>query len=202
MTSPSRSVSRSGGSSRSIEHLLEGPPEEAQRGDSPSAATLRGLIEDPGEAERVPSTGWRLLEQERDRATFAAYDPERWQGWVVATFEHREGEWRCKSSSYGMQVLPTRRQRGHRLRLAWTEHEFACRSDEHPQLLLRLINARVRSTGWTTVASTGASPHSWILRSCLWQCGPLLTGSLVRRSRPNVRSSSRRIRDATRSASG
>jgi hypothetical protein len=131
-----------GGAIEVDRRLLEGPPEEAQAADTPAAAALRALIDEPRGIGDLPQSGWRLLERTEERAAFVAFDEDRWHGWVVCTVEVRDGKWQFRNSSYGVQLMPTRRQRGHGLRLEWTEDEYTCPTGDHPQLFLRLINER------------------------------------------------------------
>jgi hypothetical protein len=122
--------------------LLEGPPEEAQDADTPAAAALRALIAEPGGIEDLPPSGWRVLQRTDELVTFGAFDDQRWHGWVVCTVELRDNGWALSHSSYGAQLMPTRRQRGHGLHLEWTEEEYSCRAGDRPQVSLRLINER------------------------------------------------------------
>ena len=123
-------------------NLLEGVAEEAQEGDIPAAAALRRLIENPEGIALLPPSGWRIVEETDTRVTYAALDEERWHGWVVCAVAVRDGVWAFHGSGYGVWPEPTRRQRGHGLRLEWTEGEFVSRPGEYPQLSLRLVNDR------------------------------------------------------------
>lgn len=92
----------------------------------------------------------------------------------LCTVEVRDGKWQFRNSSYGMQLMPTRLQRGHGLRLEWTEDEYTCRTGDHPQLFLLLINER--NEGW--IDDRGeywASPRLW-MRLLRRRC-PRRTGS-------------------------
>ena len=123
-------------------HLLEGVAEEAQEGDTPAAAALRRVIESPEGIGPLPRSGWRVIEETDTRVTYAALDDERENRWAVCAVAVRDGVWAFHGSGYGVQPEPTRRQRGHGLRLEWTEDEFVCRPGEYPQLSLRLVNER------------------------------------------------------------
>jgi len=84
---------------------LDGPT-GAEESDTPEAAGLRSLIENPDGIGELPRTDWRLLDRDDDHVTFGA---ESVDGLTVVSLRREGDRWKFSGSAHGcpdLMVVP------------------------------------------------------------------------------------------------
>jgi hypothetical protein len=76
---------------------LQGP-QGAERGDDPAAQVLRDFVADPGGAEEVPPTGWRVLARNAREVLFACGELDEYH--LVRVTRDSSGRWEWEESSH------------------------------------------------------------------------------------------------------